>query len=317
MTGGQPFSHKAYNECETFRYHGSMQRQHIASRHLALERRIMIAPDDHPLKADTDNPRRAPAPVNAVSNEAPGTWVLIRGLLREQGHWGSFAQALAQAHPDSRVLTLDIAGNGQYCAQASHLSIGKVVDSLRQTLDMASCVGPVRLLGISMGGMIAVDWAQRYPQELAGAVLINTSLGRFSPFYHRLRAGNYGRILRCLFSDKLSREAQILALSSNNPEARGQALQDWVDIARQRPVQRRNLLRQLYAAGAYRPRDEAPEVPMLLLASAQDRIVDVRCSQALADAWQLELQVHSQAGHDLPLDAPEWVITRIMHWCSG
>ena len=53
------------------------------------------------------------------------TWVLLRGLTREQGHWGNFPHRLAAAlPPGSVVLTPDIAGNGTRHAEASPATVG-------------------------------------------------------------------------------------------------------------------------------------------------------------------------------------------------
>ena len=76
------------------------------------------------------------------------------------------------------------------------------------------------------------------------------------------------------------------------------------------PVTRANVPRQLLAAARYR----APltlATPTLLLASAQDQLVSVACSQALARYWQCALQIHPTAGHDLPLDDGDWVARQI------
>ncbi len=41
------------------------------------------------------------------------TWILLRGLVREQAHWEGFAERLASALGDGhRVLALDLPGNG-------------------------------------------------------------------------------------------------------------------------------------------------------------------------------------------------------------
>jgi predicted alpha/beta hydrolase family esterase len=53
---------------------------------------------------------------------------------------------------------------------------------------------------------------------------------------------------------------------------------------------------------------------LLLLASAQDQLVDPRCSAALAHAWHRPLVRHTSAGHDLPLDDGAWVISQIRQW---
>ncbi|EER57837.1 hypothetical protein AcdelDRAFT_4590, partial [Acidovorax delafieldii 2AN] len=38
------------------------------------------------------------------------------------------------------------------------------------------------------------------------------------------------------------------------------------------------------------------------------------CSLAIARHWQCALALHPQAGHDLPLDAPQWVIAQVQRW---
>jgi pimeloyl-ACP methyl ester carboxylesterase len=69
---------------------------------------------------------------------------------------------------------------------------------------------------MSLGAMVAVAWADRHPDELAGGVLINTSLRPFSPWYQRLRPANYLALLGLLLAgDAGRRERTILRLTSN------------------------------------------------------------------------------------------------------
>jgi pimeloyl-ACP methyl ester carboxylesterase len=82
----------------------------------------------------------------------------------------------------------------------------------------------------------------------------------------------------------------------------------------QHPVSGANALRQLLAAMRYRARRQAPAVPLLLLGSEQDRLVDVRCTLALARHWGSALRLHPWAGHDLPLDDPAWVLAQLRGW---
>jgi len=44
-------------------------------------------------------------------------WVLLRGLMREQRHWGAFPATLARALPGAAILTPDLPGNGTRHAQ--------------------------------------------------------------------------------------------------------------------------------------------------------------------------------------------------------
>ena len=53
---------------------------------------------------------------------------------------------------------------------------------------------------------------------------------------------------------------------------------------------------------------------MLLLCSRADALVDWQCSQAFSRAWGVPLRLHTEAGHDLPLDDPPWVARAVSEW---
>ena len=56
---------------------------------------------------------------------------------------------------------------------------------------------------------------------------------------------------------------------------------------------------------------------MLLLNGAGDRLVDPRCSDRIAAAFGLPLHRHPRAGHDLPLDAPDWVAAEVAAFAAA
>ena len=114
-------------------------------------------------------------------------FVLIRGLLREARHWGEFTGSLQQQFPHATINTPDIPGNGRLHQIASPTTIAEMTEALREQINTNQ---PLRLIALSMGGMIASDWMIRYPHEVEAAVLINTSARPFSPFYHRMRWTN-------------------------------------------------------------------------------------------------------------------------------
>jgi pimeloyl-ACP methyl ester carboxylesterase len=91
-------------------------------------------------------------------------------------------------------------------------------------------------------------------------------------------------------------------------------LAHWTVYQHEYPVRRANALRQLYSAARYRTPPVQPAVPLLILCSAGDRLVDPRCSLRLAAAWGAPVAVHSDAGHDLPLDDGAWVIAQVARW---
>ncbi|MGK5079862.1 alpha/beta fold hydrolase [Janthinobacterium sp. HLX7-2] len=243
-------------------------------------------------------------------------WVLLRGLMREQRHWGDFPATLARALPNANIITPDLPGNGQRHAQDSATRVAEMVESCRQDLLARGIAAPYHLLALSLGGMVAVEWAHRYPQEIARYVLVNTSMRPFSPFYARLRWQNYPALLRqLLLGDQRSQEALILRLTSHRHAQGNPALvADWLSYQQQYPVSWRNALRQLLSAARYRAPASGPAMPVLVMAGAQDQLVDHRCSQRLARAWQADCLIHRNAGHDLPLDEGQWLAESVARW---
>jgi len=83
------------------------------------------------------------------------------------------------------------------------------------------------------------------------------------------------------------------------------------------PVSRKNALRQLLAATRYRPPLTEPKVPLLVLSSLGDGLVDPRCSGMLTALWHCAGATHPWAGHDLTLDDGPWVAARIREWLAA
>lgn len=249
----------------------------------------------------------------------PAVWVLLRGLSRESGHWGVFPQFLRRQiesqQPGAELLLLDLPGNGVLHRQASPMRVPEMVEACRDELARRGVAGPVHLLAMSLGAMVASDWADRYPQEISAAVLINTSLRPFSPFYRRLRPLNYLTLL-VLSVSRLTRrrEARVLGMTTRLLPQPDAVLDDWVDLQRRHPVGVGNTVRQVLAAVRYRASRGRPVPPMLLLCSQADGLVDWRCSQAISRAWGAPLRLHTRAGHDLPLDDAPWVAQAVGDW---
>lgn len=249
-------------------------------------------------------------------SQANAPVLLLRGLSREQRHWDKFIPLLQQHLPDVPLLTLDLPGNGECYQDKSPCSIEDMTEAVRKRWFARGQQAPLHLLTLSMGGMVAIDWMNRYPEEIASGVVMNASLSNFSPFYRRLRWQNYGAVLQFCWQSVAKREQTILALTSNQFEGDLQLLSQWVRWQQQQPVSFSNTVRQLLAAARFKPQQK-PTPPLLVIASQADRLVDYRCSLAIHAAWQTALRIHPSAGHDLPLDAPLWLSEVIQEWLQG
>ncbi|MBU4425028.1 MULTISPECIES: alpha/beta fold hydrolase [unclassified Acidovorax] len=244
------------------------------------------------------------------------TWILLRGLTRETAHWGRFANDFQSAWSDAQVVALDLPGNGQLHARPSPPTVQGMVAACRTELARQGVRPPFRLFAMSLGAMVATEWARTAPADIAGCVLVNTSLRPFSPFFQRLRPRNYAALLGLVLLHRSPEaiERTVWRLTSNAPDPRHAVIGDWVAARARRPVSAINALRQLVAAARYSAPTVAPSPPILLLASQNDRLVDSRCSQAIAKSWHCALALHPHAGHDLPLDAPLWVLEQVQQW---
>ncbi|RZL36400.1 MAG: alpha/beta hydrolase [Rubrivivax sp.] len=265
----------------------------------------------------------APSPSAAVREEmapaARSVWVLLRGLSRESGHWGVFPEHLLRElqtqQPSCQVLSLDLPGTGTQRRQASPTQVSAIVDVCRAELRRRGVSGPVSVVGMSLGTAVLSDWANRYPTEIEAGVLINPSLRPFSELFRKPRPLNYlGLALLSLsrFSARM-REERVLSMTTRltPPQA---IIDRWLELQRQHPLGVRNTARQLLASLRYRASRTRPSAPMLLLCSKADTLVDWRCSQAMSRAWGAPLRLHTKAGHDLPLDDPQWVARAVAEW---
>jgi pimeloyl-ACP methyl ester carboxylesterase len=102
--------------------------------------------------------------------------LLLRGLLRESRHWLDFPSLLS-AKLQRPVLTLDLPGCGALYQQSSASSIPALRSQLQQQwaeLYPEEQGKAFDLVAISMGGMLALDWALNAPEQVKSVTLINS-----------------------------------------------------------------------------------------------------------------------------------------------
>jgi pimeloyl-ACP methyl ester carboxylesterase len=241
------------------------------------------------------------------------SFVLLRGLIREAGHWGPFLDELREKFPESTIACIDIPGAGVRYQDPSPTSMGEIVETMREDFQRLNLPAdrPVALVAISLGGMIAAQWFQSYPQDFRAVVLINTSYGSMSPLWHRLQPKALGMLLKVPVLKGVAKEHRILEVVSNRQDKYQTVAESWGRIAAQRPVSLSNTFRQLFAAARFKAKVSKPAMPALLLSSIHDRMVSVECMRTIAQAWKLPTVDHPTAGHDLPTDEPRWTAEQI------
>lgn len=245
--------------------------------------------------------------------DGPG-WLLLRGLVRERRHWGSFPERLAES-TKSPVLCLDLPGVGTERDRPSPASIAGIVADLRARFLPLRGDGQWAIFAPSLGGMIAMAWADSHPTDFVHLAVCNTSTKDLGGIFQRFSPEALRTVLAALPGALLgaapeAREARTLGLVSNTPHGRAQAAV-FAGYAREAPIGVDVLVRQLWAAS----RTNAPaslSIPVTVMCSDGDRLCSPAISRALAARLRAALHVHPDAGHDLPLDDPDWVIARLV-----
>ena len=238
-------------------------------------------------------------------------WIFLRGLTRGIGHWGQFIAEFEAEVPQAKVIALDTSGNGARYAEQSPCSVAAMVEDCRAQLRQMGHAPPYQLLALSLGGMVAAQWAHRWPEEVRRMVLVSTSMRPLNPFYERLRPGNYLTMANLLAGGASATrwEQEILRMTTRHPQH--EVLEHWVHLRESNPVSVANALRQLLAAARFRLPAARGMGEVLLLAGQGDQLVSAKCTLALASHWNCAAVLHPTAGHDVPLDDGPWVAAQV------
>ncbi|MEV5951224.1 alpha/beta hydrolase [Streptomyces sp. NPDC051993] len=114
--------------------------------------------------------------------------VLLHGYARSLADWDASADLLTAGH---HVLAIDLPGHGR-SPRVSPWTIPTVVRHIADTLD-AHGVGEAVVVGHSLGGLVAVEYARVNPERARGAVNLDGFWwGRGYPGAERISAGLLG-----------------------------------------------------------------------------------------------------------------------------
>jgi 3-oxoadipate enol-lactonase len=218
-----------------------------------------------------------------------------------------------------RCLTFDYRGTGRSARWLGVPSMAMLAADGLRVLDAAG-VQSAHVYGISMGGMVAQEFAIRFPHRVRGLILAGTSAGgplaarpsprRIANVARRVGGGTirHGRpwLAPALFSD---------AFAAREPE-RARALQRYFELHRAPlAASAGQLLASVYHD---RARDlHRIRAPTLILHGALDAISPVANARRLAAGIpDSELQLIAGTGHAFPLEAPEPSLRALLEWLA-
>ncbi len=252
--------------------------------------------------------------------------VLIHGITASSVVWESVAPQLARHHT---VLAPDLLGHGQSAKPRGDYSMGAFASGIRD-LVLSLELGPVTVVGHSLGGGVAMQFSYQFPERVQRLALVSSGglgrrvsgLLRAATFpgselvlpvlagRHVLNAGRavgrtLGRIGIPLGNDAIEMARGHASLG--DPQSRAafvHTLRASVDVGGQR-VQ---AVDRLYLAA---------ELPLLIVWGARDRIIPVdhgRRAHEFVPGSRFEL--FERAGHFPFLDEPERFVATIEDWIA-
>lgn len=221
--------------------------------------------------------------------------VLLHPFPFDRRYWAETAAALAPRH---RVISVDAPGFGE--STAGPFTIADAADALSALLAGLG-VGPVTVVGLSMGGYIALALAHRHPPRLAALVLADTRAAADTPETRRARAEARALIESAGADAYLDRSLPRLLA----PDA-AQAV-----IARARALAETRADRIVAGLAALRDRpDRSAELaaircPTLVLGGARDQVIPTEEMKQMAAAIPRGRFVALDGvGHLASLEAP-------------
>ena len=252
------------------------------------------------------------------------TWVLLRGLMRDSRHWYGFDQLIKQL--GINLICVDLPGNGRLAQQVSPLQIDQYCDAVWQQIDAAMLESPelnspLMLVGLSMGGMLALQMAAHRPQSVRQVVVINSSAANMSIWYRRFQLAPLfvcsvkalwvamGELMSDLNDHSHKShvhiiESIVLRYTSRNQSNNIELLKTWSLMRQQQHTSFSNGLRQLYACASFNC-PTLPSIAVSVIVANQDQLAHPKCSDNLAVFYQTQLHKIDNCGHDASLDQPK------------
>lgn len=246
--------------------------------------------------------------------------VLLHGFTGHARSWDAFAEAMSDRY---RVLALDQRGHGETAwAPADQYGTGEMADDLTAFVK-ALGLDRFSLLGLSMGGMVTIEYAGRRPRELAACVIVDIGPEIVTSGLQRIQTGVRASDV---FASREEAFAAARAANSVPPEAHHRHRSDHSLMRSEDGRWTYRYDRALRAPGSLRTRDtEAAwrscaniEVPTLLIRGEKSDILAPEIAERMLKTIpNCQFAVVNGSGHSVPLDAPEGFLEAARTFLKG
>jgi len=189
--------------------------------------------------------------------------VLIHGLGSSSRDWEDFIPLIQ----DFQIITLDLRGHGQTAKPKGKYTIkmfGQDIITLLKNINLQS----VHVLGISLGGAIALQMAVDFPDYVKSLIVINsTSEVRVDSMKMKMEAFKRTFIVKLVGMEKMGEVlASRLFIKPEQEELRAKLIERWAEN------NKRSYLSAMHALFGWSVRDQLPNIrcPTLIVGSDGD-----------------------------------------------
>jgi len=242
--------------------------------------------------------------------------VMIHGAQGDQTMFNSFAPIFTQKY---RVLTFDQRGSGLSEKPSGDYSIAQLADD---TAALMTHVGFDRadIIGVSMGGMIALEFALRHPNRVRALVLGCTTPGGSKAIRIGGEAFTNAYSSKPISSEERGRALAKAAFTKGYIDRHPEIIPAMIEARRQRPLDPVALDGRLKAAMKHDVYDRLSQItcPTLVITGKEDAIISWENSQLLADKIpHTELVLLQPAGHCFWIEQPQESYSAITRFLSA
>ncbi len=233
---------------------------------------------------------------------APETIVLINGLADDLESWGFQIDALVGA--GHRVLRFDNRGIGRSDAPSGDYSARMLADDAKALVDLLG-LRRFHLMGVSMGGMIAQEYALAYPADLKSLTLACT-YGRPDAFCQTMFA-MWADLAKLTSVPFVMRDVSLWAFTGPFFTERAEDAAAFAEAMAALPMSLGAYLSQLAVIQAHDATDRLAQikVPTLVLAGEEDILIPVRLSKTLQQAIPAAQWATVPGGHACLWESPD------------
>jgi 3-oxoadipate enol-lactonase len=239
--------------------------------------------------------------------------IFLNGTLQTTMYWKVIAASLK---PEFRSLLYDARGQGESELGERPLSLELHMQDLAALIRHLE-LGPVCLLGLSHGALLAYAMAQRTPEAVSRLVIC--SIGVHAPIRSRLIVQSWLKIIENGEVETLV-SAALPHVFGERYLIRNNRILDRIA----KTIVRRNrasaLMAHLSALADYpslRSMLKKLDVPMLVVCGSDDPLISVNGAAEVAEKSGGRHLVVKGAGHSIPVEAPELFMKTVAQFLSG